>query len=353
MSPDRADVAVVGGGVVGSCVAYLLARAGVAVAVLDPAPGKGASAGNAGLVVPSYTVPMSNPDALAVGLRSLLGKTPGMLARPLSARTLVWLARFVLASRPGRAWRDTRVLHEMAETSRRCYDQLQSEVDFPLRDTGFLHLVRDRRVWAAELRTARRLATIGVHSDALAPGELAALEPGLANGFIGAIRYPGDASLDPERTTRAFAEAAVRHGAVFHTERVVGVRTAAGRIDAVETTGRSVAARAFVLAAGADSAAVGRLFGVRLPVEPAYGWSLTLPTQGLLLHHAVQFADEHVVVNSGPDRIRLTGGMEFGGPASAAPARKPSPCCAPWRKRRFRRFATSPTRASRGAPLAR
>lgn len=319
MTPERADVVVIGGGVVGSCVAYFLARSGIDVVVLDPAPGKGASAGNAGLVVPSYTLPMSNPDALVTGLRSLLGRAPATLASPVSARTLAWLARFVLASRPGRAWRDVRVLHELAEFSRRGYDQLRSEADFPLWSNGFLHLVRDRRTWAAEVRTARKLAAIGVRSEELGPDALAAVEPGLESGFVGAIRFPGDAALDPERTTRAFAEAAVRHGAVFHAERVVGVRTVAGRIEVVETTGPTVAGRAFVLATGADTAAVGRLFGVRLPVEPGYGWSLTLPTHAPLLRHAVQFADEHVVVNSGPDRIRMTGGMEFGGRASQAP----------------------------------
>lgn len=319
MSPNRVDVVAVGGGVVGSCVAYLLARAGIGVVVVDPGPGQGASAGNAGLVVPSYILPMSNPDTLTAGLRSLLGKGKGSLTWPLSAHTVAWLAKFVLASRPGRAWRDARALIALAESSRRCYQELRSELDFPLRETGFLHLVRDRRVLAAELRTARKLAAIGVRFEALDSDALAALEPGLAGGFIGAIRYPDDASLDPERTTQAFADAAVRHGAVFRTERVVGVRTVAGRIDAVETTGGTIAARAFVLSAGAESAAVSRLFGIRLPVEPGYGWSLTLPAQGLVLRHAVQLADEHVVVNSGPDRIRLTGGMEFGGPASAAP----------------------------------
>ncbi|MFI6393331.1 FAD-dependent oxidoreductase [Nonomuraea sp. NPDC050540] len=64
MGSNQVDVALVGGGVIGSAAASYLARSGADVLVVDPAPGRGASAGSAGLVVPSYSLAMSNPGVL-------------------------------------------------------------------------------------------------------------------------------------------------------------------------------------------------------------------------------------------------------------------------------------------------
>ncbi len=70
----------------------------------------------------------------------------------------------------------------------------------------------------------------------------------------------------------------------------------------VRTPTREIRADCFVLATGARSRTVARLFGHRLPVEPGYGWSLT-----------------HVVVTSVPGQVRLTGGMRFGGRTAIGP----------------------------------
>ncbi|WP_232665217.1 NAD(P)/FAD-dependent oxidoreductase [Pseudonocardia sp. TRM90224] len=317
------DVAVVGAGIVGAAVAYELACAGASVVVLDPVPGRCSSAGNAGLVVPSYSVPMSNPAVLLSGLRALLGGDPSVtLARPLTARTVGWLLRFAWAARPGRAWRDAGTLRGLATRSRALYDEFAAAegVDLGLRNAGFLHVARDPAVLRSEQRTAKGLARLGVRHEVLDPAAVAGLEPGLdVSGIAGAVRFPDDAALDPERVTAAYTDAAVRHGAQLRRQTVIGVRWSGERVEAVRTEAGWVRASAFVVATGAESATVGRIFGARLPVEPGYGWSLTLPAGGPLLVHALMCADEHVVINAGPDRVRLTGGMQFGGRASDPP----------------------------------
>ncbi|MYS82789.1 NAD(P)/FAD-dependent oxidoreductase [Embleya scabrispora] len=315
------DVAIVGGGVIGSAAAYYLARSGADVVVVEPAPGRGASAGNAGLVVPSYSLPMSNPGVLLAGVRSLWGADPAAtLSRPLSLRTLLWLGRFAVASRPGRAMRDARRLGELAAASMRLYDDLLNDLEVCSHSSGFLHVARDPAIWQAERKAASRLAGLGIRHEVLDAAALANAEPGMADGFAGAVRFPDDRALDPAAVTNAVLAAAVRSGAVVRTDRVVGVRMRDRRADAIETTGGPVRARAFVLAAGADSAAVGRLFGLRLKVEAGYGWSLTLPAPNRLLDHALMCADDHVILTSTPGRLRLTGGMEFGGPPGAPKA---------------------------------
>ncbi|MEJ3651909.1 FAD-dependent oxidoreductase [Actinomycetes bacterium KLBMP 9759] len=317
------DVAVVGAGIVGATVAYELVRAGASVVVFDPVPGRCSSAGNAGLVVPSYGVPMSNPAVLLSGLRALLGGDPSVtFARPLTARTAGWLLRFACAARPGRAWRDAGTLCRLATRSRALYDEFAAVegVDLGVRNAGFLHLAHDPAVLRSELRAAKGLADLGVRHDVLDPAAVAALEPCLdVSGIAGAVRFPDDAALDPERVTAAYTDAAVRHGAELRRHTVIGARMSGGRAEAVRTAAGWVRASAFVVATGAESATAGRMFGVRLPVEPGYGWSLTLPAAGALPVNALMCADDHVVINAGSGRVRLTGGMQFGGRASDPP----------------------------------
>jgi D-amino-acid dehydrogenase len=88
---ETADVVIVSGGIIGCCSAYYLAKAGRDVIVLDPAPGQGVSRGNAGLLCPSYCLPMANPDSLRTSLALLRGG-PGPVS--FRRRTLAWLARF-------------------------------------------------------------------------------------------------------------------------------------------------------------------------------------------------------------------------------------------------------------------
>ncbi|MFI0418738.1 NAD(P)/FAD-dependent oxidoreductase [Spongiactinospora sp. 9N601] len=388
MSGRDADVAIIGAGVVGAFAAYYLARAGERVIVLDPEPGGGASAGNAGLLVPSYSRPMAHPRMLAEGVRALLGGSHDItLRRPLRPATLAWLARFALAARPGRAWRAAPRLAAMSARSLRLYTEFADaerldigvsdavgcdrraaerldiglsdavgrdrraaerldigvsdavgrdrraaerldlglrdavgcdrrtaeRLDIGLRDAGLLTVSRDRRMLDAQRRTAERLGRLGVASEVLDPAAVADAEPGLGP-VAGAVRFPGDALVDPLDTTLAALTAAERHGAVLVRTAALRLRQVKGRVTGVDTEAGPVTAATVVLAAGTASVRLARSAGVRLPVEPGHGWSLTLPVAGPLLSHAVLDLDAHVVLAQRADRLRLTGGMELGGP---------------------------------------
>jgi D-amino-acid dehydrogenase len=326
MTDERADVVVIGGGIIGAFVALRLARAGASVAVVDPAPGDGASSGNAGMLVPSYCVPMANPAVLVDGVRAIIGGGSAVaLRRPLALSTLGWLARFALASRPGRARRDARRLAALAAGAADAYAEFADSegVDIGLRRSGWLYVSRRPGVLAAQVRAAARLQGLGIRHEVLDPSGLREREPGLSHDLVGGVLYPDDALVDPEAATRAVLGSALRHGARLHREQVVGVETdGRGGVRAVRTPQGTFAGRTFVLATGAHSREVGRLFGLRLPVEPGFGWSTTLPTPPGLsapTTHALMGADEHIVVSPGGSAVRVTGGMQFGGrPTSAA-----------------------------------
>lgn len=322
-SASSADVVVVGGGIVGAFTAYYLAKAGAAPLIIDERPGEGASAGNAGVLALSYSMPMSNPTVLISGAKSLFGSEPAVtLSRPMSMRTVGWLAKFALASRPGRATRDAPKVYELATSSLALYDDFAREenVDLKLRRTGWLYVARSPKILDAQIVAAKELAAFGVRHTLLNESDLRATEPGIGPGHIGGLHFTNDVSMDPGALTSAVLAKAVEHGATLLEERVVSVDRSGSRVHAVRTSsGKNITAGQFVIAAGGDSTDVAKMFGSRLAVERGFGWSLVLPTDGPVARQALMGADEHVVINPGTTSVRITGGMEFGGPADAVP----------------------------------
>src|SRR5207244_860844 len=96
MSRTTADVVVVGGGVIGVCAAYYLATAGARVTLLDQSEiGSGSSYGNAGLVVPSHSVPLAAHGVWWQGLKWMLdAESPFYIKPRLDPALLAWLWRF-------------------------------------------------------------------------------------------------------------------------------------------------------------------------------------------------------------------------------------------------------------------
>lgn len=124
---------------------------------------------------------------------------------------------------------------------------------------------------------ARRGARVVVVERGSVPGEqsrtrllrardLEAVVPGLAGDWVGGMHTPGDGHADPEKTTDAFARAAVSHGASLHLGCAVqDITTRAGAVGAVVTEHGEIRTPTVVCAAGAWSARLARRLGLDLP----------------------------------------------------------------------------------------
>lgn len=314
------DVVVIGGGMVGASVARAARLRGLEVVVIDPAPGAGASWGNAGLVVPSYCLPMSTPANLWAGLRGLVGRDAEVsVGRPFSATTARWLARFALSARPGRRRPTARRTHELAVRSRALYDDLVAGgLDLGLRQPGWLWTFRSTSGSRAAAAMVRELERAGSRGRLVGPDEARALEPALGPGVTAGVWFPQEGVIDPARATEAILRDGEERGVRLLCEPVVAAEREGPRIRSVRTTSQSVTARWVVLAAGASSRTVGAVLGARVPVEAGHGWSLTIPTPEEPLHRALMDAEEHVVVSPLPGAVRITGGMQLGGVVAGA-----------------------------------
>src|SRR5436189_170815 len=213
-----ADVVVVGAGIVGCATAYFLARRGARVVVLErgPAPGE--------------------QSRKTWGFVGQQGRDP--LEMPLVMEA-------------NRLWRGL---------------QRELGADIEWVQGGNLALAADD-TRMARLETWLPVAReFGLETRLLRARELDAVVPGLAGGWVGGMHTPGDGHADPEKTTDAFARAALAHGASLHLECALqGVSTRAGAVSGVVTEHGEIRTPTVVCAAGAWSARLARTLGLDLP----------------------------------------------------------------------------------------
>ena len=311
---NTADVAVIGGGVVGLATAIELAGAGHRVRVIEAFDfARGTSHGNAGLLCPSYVTPMASPQMLLAAIGWLMrGEGPLTLARaPWHGDMARWLARFVRACASGGRGATTRFLADLARRSIDWY----AEFDYGAPELGFsrdgwLYVYNSARGFDDGLRHAQAMESAGLEAHVLGAAGAVALEPAL-RAPIGAVHYPGDAHLDPH----AFIAVAVKRAMDMGVEllgntRVLAIMSRRNEV-MLETENGTMTASEVVLAAGSASAALARALGCRLPMLPARGHSISLvgdyrPRMPLLL------AEAHLVLTPMPGRVRVTGGLELG-----------------------------------------
>lgn len=319
----RADVIVLGAGMVGVGAALALQARGRDVALIDRrgAAGRETSYGNAGLIerasVELYTFPR---DAATI-LRTVFGANPAArvdwAALP---QTLPWIASYFLESAPAKAAAHARAALPLIE---RCLDEHlklahAAGASALIRPSGWIKAFRTERSLAEGAADARRIRDFGLTFDALDAPALARLEPSLT-GFVGAIvlRDPA-ACIDPGGLTAAYAGLFARNGgrlfsgdarSLSQTPHGWSVATDAGVVEAHEA----------VVALGPWSDDVFRPLAYRIPLEVKRGYHMHYRQAGEApLTHPVLDVDGGYLVAPMAQGLRLTTGAEFA-PRDAPP----------------------------------
>ena len=313
---------VVGGGVVGVCAAYYLARGGAAVTLVERGEvAAGSSYGNAGLVVPSHAVPLAAPGVLWRGLKWLANPESPFWIRPRLDPALVsWLWRFQRHCTEAHVRRAMPVIRDLSHASLARYEELAAlpGFDFGFRRDGLLTVYRTAAGLEGGRHEAELLASVGIAAKLLDAPAARALEPALAPGVVGALHFPDDAHLTPDRFVRGLARVAAGLGVRVQTQtEALGFLRAGRRITAVETTRGPLPADEVVLAAGAWSPGLARGLGLALPIQAAKGYSLTYqaspdgPRMPLTAAEA-RFAVTPMRTQTGAT-LRLAGTLELAG----------------------------------------
>ncbi len=326
-------VLVLGSGVIGVSSAWYLARAGFEVTVVDRAagPARETSFANAGQISPGYAAPWAAPGVPLKALKWLLSKDAPLVIKPgLDARQYLWLARMLGQCTARRyAVNKTRMLR-LARYSQDCLHCLCEEtgLDYEGRRQGTLQLFRTQAQLDAAGSDMVVLDRHGVAHELLDRHGIVKAEPALAGGvdqFAGALRLPGDETGDCELFTRRLAERARAEGVTFRFGATVEALEHAGRrITGARIDGKLERADRYVLALGCHTPQLLAPLGVRLPVYPLKGYSLTLPVVNPAMAPLSTVIDEShkVAITRFDRRIRVGGMAEVCGFDLSLPARR-------------------------------
>jgi D-amino-acid dehydrogenase len=317
MAELKADVVVLGAGMVGVGAALHLQQRGREVILVDrqPLAGEGTSFGNAGLIECASVFPYMFPRDLGQVLRYALNGSPQVRYRYADLPTVLpWLARYFLASSPERALHSAMAELPLIRRSLIEHEALIAEAEVPelLRRTGWIKLFRSQATLSGAVRDLERARQYDVDGEVLDAKQVMAREPHLTGDFAGAIHWPTPGFIpDPGGLAKAYA-------ALFERKRG---RFVVGDARTLEQDSRgwrlhgpdgAVVAREIVVALGPWSDLVFRPLGYSIPLGVKRGYHLHLAARGnAVLNHPVLDSDLGYLLAPMNRGIRLTTGVEF------------------------------------------
>lgn len=312
---------VVGGGVIGVCCAYFLARRGARVTVLERDEiGKGASYGNAGSIAPGHT-PINKPGRVKQALKSLFDPlSPLYIAPRFDPELARWLWTFSRTCTKRHLDSSMSIMGPLGHATRALFDELvdQEKLECCFRREGYYEIYLTERGFESAKREAALIARYGFHPDIIGGDALRAREPAMNRQVIGGVFYPDAATVNPYRFVIELAKRAERYGAIFQTAtEVAEIRTSGVRVSGVRTQkGETLEADAVILATGAYSPALIRRLGLRLPVQPAKGYHRDCESAAgkpPLLSQACVLGENMVFCTPMDGFVRFAGTLEFSG----------------------------------------
>ncbi len=321
-------VLVLGAGVIGTSTAYFLSRSGAEVTVVDrqPAVAQETSFANAGQISPGYSTPWAAPGLPLKAMRWLFERHAPLSIRPDG--TLFqwqWMAALLAQCSAERYAVNKERMMRLAGYSRDVLRRLREDtgIAYEHRSRGTLQVFRTAAQVEAVQRDVEVLKACGVPFELLDGPDLARIEPGLARAAVplaGGLRLPDDETGDCQLFTTGLAERAQALGARFlFGHRLIGLCTEGGRVIGARvddgTGERVLTADRVVLALGSYSREVAKSLGLKLPVYPVKGYSLTLPLLDEAAGPVSTVLDESfkVAVTRFEQRIRVGGMAELAG----------------------------------------
>lgn len=314
-------VLIVGAGVVGVTTAYYLAEKGCDVTVIDRADGVafGASYGNAGQLSYSFTDSLAKPDFFAQLPGLLLGREPGSKVQ-LDPALIGWGLRFLTQCTSRQAAQNTIALLKIAMRSGELMqDFLQAvPIEFSHRAAGKLILLTDEKQLQSAQQSCALKRANGCVTDVLTREETLSIEPTLIDineNFIASVYSKDDMIADSFEFTnklRCHLESAGR--VTFRLgAKVRGIDATQRGFRTVALENDEIAADAVVVCAGVESAALLRPSGIRLPMYPVRGYSLTLPVADATPSASYTALRRRMVIGRLGDSVRIAGFADFVG----------------------------------------
>ena len=321
-------IVVLGAGVIGTTTAWYLREAGHEVTVLERRGGAAqeTSFANGGQISVSHAEPWAGPGAPRQLARWLFAPQSPLRFQPrMDWDQWLWGLQFLRECSTSRYQRNLRQVVTLGLYSRACLQALRERtgIEYHKREEGILHFYTNRDVFHKAREPAQRMTELGCERRVIDPDEATRIEPalnGIRDRVQGATYTPGDESGDARLFTHRLAAMGAEAGVRFHyNTRIMGLETDRGRITGVRVNRDGAFDRvegdAYVVALGSFSAPLLRPLGIRVPVYPARGYSLTVPVRDPDRAYTVSLIDDEykLVYSRLGDDLRIAGMAEIGG----------------------------------------
>ena len=316
-------VLVLGAGVVGVTSAWYLAKAGHEVTIIDRQVDVAleTSYGNAGQISPGYSAPWAGPGIPLKAIKWLMQDlAPFMISgKEIDTQTLGWMTKMLTNCTEGAYHTNKARMMRLAEYSRDCFINLRQEldIDYEQRSKGTLQLFRTDKQVSDSKKDISVLEECGVDFQILDTDGCIDYEPALAavkEKIVGGLRLPGDETGDCFKFTNALAEECKKMGVTFKMKTdILNINTDEGEVISVSTSRGKMTSDAYLVALGSYSTLMLSKIGLKVPVYPIKGYSLTLPIIDPSKAPTSTIMDEtyKVAVTRFDDRIRVGGTAEI------------------------------------------
>ncbi len=259
--PAKADVVIIGSGIVGCSTAYFLAKRGVNTVVVEK----------------------------------------GSLTNEQSSRNWGWLRQ------QGRNAREIPLAMFSLETWNRLSQELDTDIEFI--QQGSLKLAYTEEEMAKYEAWTDAVKPLGLNTAMLSAKEVKEKFPFLEGSYLGAAFTPGDGQAEPRTTTESIARAAMEKGVKFYTQCAVeGIELSNGSVTSVVTERGEIKADTIVCAAGAWSTKLAQMVGLYLP-QTAVRATVSETTAAPLMTHTVMFGDQVALRQKRDGTLYIAGGQ--------------------------------------------
>lgn len=311
-------VVIIGGGIIGVSAAYYARKIGAEVTLLDMGEiGRACSHGNAGYVAPSHFVPLAHPGVITQGLKWMLDPDSPFYIRPrFDPDLFAWIRIFRRMSTDAHVRASMHILRDLAQATLGLFEEIaQSEnLAFELQQKGLLMLYNSEKGRRSNLKEVDLAGELNVKTAVLDRSGLGTLDPGMEFRCLGGVYWPGDAHIAPASFMEVMGNQLETMGVTVRSSTpVLGFSLSGKEVRGVEIPGGVVEGDEFVLAGGSWSSSLVKRLGIRLPLQPGKGYSVTVEKPTITPILPMILSEARVAITPFADSLRFGGTMELAG----------------------------------------
>jgi D-amino-acid dehydrogenase len=312
-------ILIIGGGVIGAMSAYYLSQQGKQVTIVDRGRfGAACSHGNCGYICPSHVLPLTVPGTIGQNFPACLSRKSPLYIKPrLSFALMKWLWAFRRNCNREQMLRAGHALQSLLDPSRSLYEEIiaNEQLACEWETRGMLFVYHTKHHFDGFATTAKLIEeNFGKTYERIEADKLEAMEPALKPGLPGAWYFRGDALLRPDRLVaelrRVLLAADVK---IKENVEVTEIIQSNGSANGIRTAKGEMSADAIVVATGAWTPMLQRQLGMKIPIQPGKGYSITMPRPSICPTYPVILEEHRVAITPMQSGYRIGSTMEFSG----------------------------------------